>query len=113
VATLSIVAGARMATVLLILAIPILDVGWLILVRLRRSRGLGQGDRRHLHYRLLDLGLSQRQVVSAYCLLSAIFGALALSVSSRLFKLGALLVLGLVVVLVLATVSWLGGDSST
>ena len=111
VATLSIVAGARMATVLLVLAIPILDVGWLILVRLRRSRGVGQADRRHLHYRLLDLGFSQRQVVAAYCLLSAAFGVLALSISSRLFKLGALLVLGLVAVLVLAAVSWRGGNS--
>jgi hypothetical protein len=42
-----------------------------------------------------------------YCLLSASFGVLALVVSSRLFKLGALLVLGLVTVAVLAVVSWL------
>jgi UDP-GlcNAc:undecaprenyl-phosphate GlcNAc-1-phosphate transferase len=108
VATLSIVAGARMATVLLVLAVPILDVGWLILVRLRQRRAIGQGDRSHLHFRLVDLGLSQRQVVLLYCLLSASFGVLALVVSSRLFKLGALLVLGLVTVVVLAVVAWLG-----
>ncbi len=57
--------------------------------------------------RLHSLGLSQRQVVAMYCLLSASFGVLALVVSSRLFKLGALLVLGLVTVAVLAVVSWL------
>lgn len=106
-ATLSIVAGARMATVLLVLAVPILDVGWLILVRLRHDRGVGQADRRHLHFRLLDLGLSQRQVVLGYWLLSAAFGVLALTISSRLFKLGALLVLGLVIITVLALVAWL------
>lgn len=106
-ATLSIVAGARMATVLLVLAVPILDVGWLILVRLRRDRSVGEADRRHLHFRLLDLGFSQRQVVGAYWLLSAAFGVLALTVSSRLFKLGALLVLGLVIIAVLALVAWL------
>jgi len=105
VATLGIVAGARMATVLLVLAVPILDVAWLILVRLRRGRSIGEGDRRHLHFRLVDLGLSQRQVVGLYCLLSAAFGVLALVVSSRLFKLGALLVLGLVTVAVLAVVA--------
>lgn len=107
VATLGIVAGARMATVLLVLAVPILDVGWLILVRLRQRRAIGQGDRRHLHFRLVDLGLSQRQVVLLYCLLSASFGVLALVVSSRLFKFGALLVLGLVTLAVLAIVTWL------
>jgi len=106
VATLGIVAGARMATVLLVLAVPILDVGWLVVVRLRRGRAISQGDRRHLHFRLVDLGLSQRRVVSLYCLLSASFGLLALVVSSRLFKLGALLVLGLVTVAVLAVVTW-------
>nr|MBC7244932.1 undecaprenyl/decaprenyl-phosphate alpha-N-acetylglucosaminyl 1-phosphate transferase [Chloroflexota bacterium] len=107
VATLSIVAGARMATVLLVLAVPILDVGWLIWLRMRRSGTFVHGDRRHLHFRLVDLGLSQRQVVLAYCLLSATFGVLALSISSRLFKLIALLVLGLMTVLVLAIVTWL------
>jgi UDP-GlcNAc:undecaprenyl-phosphate GlcNAc-1-phosphate transferase len=106
VATLSIVAGARMATVLLVLAVPILDVAWLILVRLRRGRSFGQADRRHLHFRLVDLGLSQRQVVGLYYGLSGVFGILALIVSSRLFKLGALLALGLLTVAVLALVTW-------
>jgi len=104
-ATLSIVAGARMATVLLMLAVPILDVGWLILVRLRRDRQPGEADRRHLHFRLIDLGFSQRQVVVGYWLLSAVFGVLALIVSSRLFKLGALIVLGVAIVAILATVT--------
>lgn len=107
VATLSIVAGARMATILLVLAVPILDVGWLIWLRMRRAGTFVHGDRRHLHFRLVDLGLSQRQVVLAYCLLSAAFGVLALGISSRLFKLVALLVLGLITVLVLAIVTWL------
>ncbi len=105
VATLGIVAGARMATVLLVLAVPILDVAWLILERMRAGRAVGEGDRRHLHFRLVDLGLSQRGVVLLYCLLSAAFGVLNFVVSSRLFKLGALIVLGLTTVAVLAVVT--------
>jgi len=108
VATLSIVAGARMATVLLVLAVPILDVAWLILVRVRQGRSFGEADRQHLHFRLVDLGLSQRQVVALYYAFSALFGVLALLVSSRLFKLGALIALGLATVAVLITVTWLG-----
>jgi UDP-GlcNAc:undecaprenyl-phosphate GlcNAc-1-phosphate transferase len=105
VATLGIVAGARMATVLLVLAVPILDVGWLIWVRLRRGRAIGEGDRRHLHFRLVDLGVSQRQVVWLYCLLSGAFGLLALVVYSRLLKLAALIVLGLAILAALALVT--------
>jgi UDP-GlcNAc:undecaprenyl-phosphate/decaprenyl-phosphate GlcNAc-1-phosphate transferase len=105
VATLSIVAGARMATVLLVMAIPILDVAWLIWVRWRHKDSVGIGDRRHLHYRLLDLGLSQRQVVAAYCSLSGAFGLLALSLSSRPFKLLALVLLGVVILAILGIVS--------
>jgi UDP-GlcNAc:undecaprenyl-phosphate GlcNAc-1-phosphate transferase len=105
VATLGIVAGARMATVLLVLAVPILDVAWLILERMRTGHAIGEGDRRHLHFRLVDLGLSQRLVVLLYGLLSASFGVLNFVVSSRLFKLGALVVLGLVTIAVLAVVT--------
>lgn len=107
VATLSIVAGARMATVLLVLTVPILDVAWLILVRRRQGRSIGASDRQHLHLRLVDLGLSQSQVVLLYVLISAGFGVLALGIPSRLFKLGALVVMGLVVAGLLAGVTWI------
>jgi UDP-N-acetylmuramyl pentapeptide phosphotransferase/UDP-N-acetylglucosamine-1-phosphate transferase len=91
--------------VLLVLAVPILDAAWLILERRRRGTGVVRGDRRHLHFRLVQLGMSQRQVVLLYCLISAAFGLLALTVSSRLFKLGALIVLGLVTLTILAIVT--------
>lgn len=104
-ATVSIAAGPRLAMMLLLLLLPIIDVGWLILVRLRRAGTFVHGDRRHLHFRLLDLGLSQRQIVLAYSSISAAFGLLALSVSSRLFKLGALVVLGGAIFIGLAVVA--------
>jgi len=102
---LGIVAGAKMATVLLVMGIPILDVAWRIFDRLRRGRSPLLGDRGHLHFRLLDLGLSQRRIVLAYYLFCAFFGALALLISSRLYKLFALLGLGVVVLFVLVLVS--------
>jgi len=105
-ATVSIAAGPRLAMMLLLLLVPIIDVGWLIFVRLRRSpEAFALGDRRHLHFRLLDLGLSPRRIVLLYSAVSATFGLLALSVSSRLFKLAALLVLGVAVLVGLAVVA--------
>ena len=58
-------------------------------------------------FRLVDLGLSQRQVVSLYWFLSASFGLVALLVPSRLFKLGALIALAVVIVAILAVVTWI------
>jgi len=100
-ATLSILAPARIATALLVMGIPIIDVAWIIVSRWRRGTSATQGGRDHLHYRLLELGLSQRQIVGMYYLFCLVFGGLALLVSSRLFKLIALLVLaaGMVIAL--------------
>jgi UDP-GlcNAc:undecaprenyl-phosphate GlcNAc-1-phosphate transferase len=92
-ATLSILAPARIATALLVLGVPIIDVAWLIVSRWRRGTSPTHGGRDHLHYRLFDLGLSQRQIVALYYLLCLSFGALALVAPSRLFKLVALLLL--------------------
>jgi UDP-GlcNAc:undecaprenyl-phosphate GlcNAc-1-phosphate transferase len=104
-ATLSIVAGAKMATILLVMGIPIMDVAWQIFNRLRRGRSSLKADRGHLHYRLLAMGLSQRQIVLLFYLFCAAFGVLALVISSRLYKLFALLALGLVTLLVLLAVT--------
>lgn len=94
-ATLSILAPARIATALLVLGIPIVDVAWLIVNRWRRGESPTHAGRDHLHYRLLDLGLNQRQIVLIYYLFCLFFGGLALLAPSRLFKLLALLVLGI------------------
>jgi UDP-GlcNAc:undecaprenyl-phosphate GlcNAc-1-phosphate transferase len=105
VGALGIMAGAKMATVLLVMGIPILDVAWLIFDRLRRGRSPLVGDRGHLHFRLLDLGLSQRQIVLLYYLFCSLFGLLALLISSRIYKFLALLVLGAMTLLLLLFVS--------
>jgi UDP-GlcNAc:undecaprenyl-phosphate GlcNAc-1-phosphate transferase len=103
--TLSIVSGAKLATLLLVMAIPILDVAWQLFDRWRRNKPLGIGDRGHLHFRLYDLGMSQRTIVSLYYLLTALLGGVALIVSSRLLKFLVIVVLGMVIVPVLAVLS--------
>ena len=101
VAALGIIGGARMATVLMVLGLPIVDVAWLIWRRRRRGLSAGQGGRDHLHFRLLDLGLGQRQIVLGYYAFCAAFGLLALSIGPRIYKLLALLTLGGIVLAVL------------
>jgi len=90
VGALSIMAGAKLATVLLVMGIPIVDVAWQILSRLRAGRSVGRADRGHLHHRLLDLGFSPRQIVLFYYGFCILFGVLALTISNRVYKLLAL-----------------------
>jgi UDP-N-acetylmuramyl pentapeptide phosphotransferase/UDP-N-acetylglucosamine-1-phosphate transferase len=102
-ASLSILAPAKVATALLVLGIPIVDVAWLTMQRWRRGNPARPG-RDHLHYRLLDLGLSQRQIVGLYYTFCATFGVLALVIEVRIFKLVAITVMGS---LTLALLWWL------
>ena len=71
---LAIISGGKIATALLILALPITDTAYTIFRRLKSKSGVANHDRLHLHHRLLDAGLSQRQVVLIYYFVAALFG---------------------------------------
>lgn len=79
-AVLSIFAGAKIATTLLVLAIPVIDALWVILERLGSHDSIFSPDSRHLHYRLLKLGWSQRQICLFYWIITALIAGLALGV---------------------------------
>lgn len=96
-AVLSIIGGAKAATILLAMGLPLLDVIWQIISRVRRGRNPTEGDRGHLHFQLMDVGLSPRTIVLGYYAFCAFFGGLALITTSRVFKLVALVVMGLIV----------------
>lgn len=94
---LAVISGGKIASALLIMGIPILDVAWVILRRLASNFSPFQADRRHLHFRLIDMGLSQRQTVIFLYVLSAAFGVSGLFLQS-VGKLVALAILFLVMV---------------
>ncbi len=77
-ATMSIMGGAKVATALLVLGVPVADVAWVITRRLAAGRSpMKGGDQAHLPQRLHMAGLSQRQIVLIFYLLCAIFGVAA------------------------------------
>lgn len=84
--TLSIIGGAKMATILLVMGLPLLDFAWQVVNRMRKGRNPMKGDRGHLHFRLQDIGIDQRQIALLYYLFCTFFGVLTLITSSRLFK---------------------------
>ncbi len=103
VGALGIMAGAKMATVLAVMSLPIIDVAWLIWRRWRSGRSPFSADRGHLHHHLLDMGFSQTQIVLGYYAYSLAAGILALTIDTRLYKLIALLLLAS---LVSAVILW-------
>jgi UDP-GlcNAc:undecaprenyl-phosphate GlcNAc-1-phosphate transferase len=99
IGSLAVISGGKIATALLVLGIPILDVAWVIVRRIWFRASPFVGDRKHLHFRLLDIGFSQRQAVLFLYLLAAIFGGVAVFLQS-LGKLVALGILSFVMLVV-------------
>jgi UDP-GlcNAc:undecaprenyl-phosphate GlcNAc-1-phosphate transferase len=96
---LSVILGAKIATALLVMGIPILDVAWAIIRRLYYKQSPFKADKSHLHHRLLDIGFSQKQAVLSLWTISAIFGAIALFLQSK-GKLIALIILFVIMLLI-------------
>lgn len=82
----------------LILAVPILDISAVVIMRLRNGKSPFSADKRHLHHRLLQAGLSQRLTVLLIYSLTLWVGSLALAVSGIPsgvgYAIGATLLLG-------------------
>jgi UDP-GlcNAc:undecaprenyl-phosphate GlcNAc-1-phosphate transferase len=64
---------------LLALALPILDVGLAVVRRVVRRRPVFEGDRDHIHHRLVDLGLTPRRAVVTLYGVAVLFVSLALA----------------------------------
>ena len=83
-AVLSILSGAKVATAMIVLGVPLMDVVYVILRRMASGKSPVWGDTNHLHHQLLRLGWSKRQVAGLYWAMSAILGAIALQLNSQM-----------------------------
>jgi len=81
---LAIAAGGKIAATILVVAIPVFDVFWVIARRIFwEHKSIAAADRQHLHFRLLDIGLTPRQTVLFFWSVSAVWGTLALVLQTR------------------------------
>jgi len=101
-AVLAIVSGGKIATALLIMGIPLLDMIWVVTLRIMRKESPFSGDRKHLHFKLIEIGLSEPQAVIFLYFLTGIFGVSALFLQSR-GKLIALIILVIVMLAIIAS----------
>ena len=103
-ATLAILSPAKIATALLVLALPLLDGAWRIIDRLRKGRSPFRGDREHLHFLLKDRGWSAERIALSYYTVALIFGLVALFVPSSFIK---LVILSVLTAAILGMLIWL------
>lgn len=103
-AVIAIMGPAKIATAILVLGVPILDVAWSITRRLARRGGIAQRDIGHLHHRLWEAGLDQPVVAALYYALAAGFGLIALLVEriNKVYAFAGLAALLIVLLVVLA-----------
>lgn len=100
---IAIVSGGKIATALLVMGIPTLDVAWVIIRRLLKRRSIVAGDNKHLHFRLLDAGLSHRASVLVLYVLTLLFGSAGLLLQGKT-KVLALILVGVVTIALAAFV---------
>jgi UDP-GlcNAc:undecaprenyl-phosphate GlcNAc-1-phosphate transferase len=82
-ALLAILSYGKVGTALLVLGVPMMDAVYTLIRRIGSKKSPVLADRGHLHHRLLDLGWSRRKIALFYWSVSAILGAVALTVTSQ------------------------------
>ncbi len=109
IAILAILSGGKLATAGLALLIPATDFLYIFIRRLLQGKSPVWGDRGHLHHKLLEMGLSHRQISLFYFFGSVMLGAAAMSLSSQ----GKLFAAMFIAVLIVGAILWLNffGDS--
>ena len=88
------------AVPILALGVPIYDTLFAIVRRKINGKPISVGDRGHLHHRLLDMGLSQKQSVIIMYLISAFLGGvaiIAMQISNSYLLLGFVIIIFLLI----------------
>jgi UDP-GlcNAc:undecaprenyl-phosphate GlcNAc-1-phosphate transferase len=99
----AILGGAKVATMLMVLAIPTADAIFTISRRIIAGKSPWWGDRGHLHHKLIDvLGWNKVQVAVFYWLTSLLMGVLSLYLNTQ----GKMITMVTAVILVFGFLVW-------
>ncbi|PID86433.1 hypothetical protein CSB08_00415 [Candidatus Gracilibacteria bacterium] len=96
-ATLAIISGGKIATVLVVFGIYSVDAIYVLVNRIINKKNPLKGDFTHLHHRLSKIGLTRKQILAMVYSLSFFFGLTALFLD----KTGKIIVFGIIVVVLI------------
>lgn len=107
IAVFAIYSGGKVATAFLVLGFPILDTFWVITRRIVHGQSPMKGDLKHLHHRLLEVGLTERKALFLIYALCAFFGgsAIFLGTTQKLFL---MIAMGLLMVIMATIIVFYG-----
>jgi UDP-GlcNAc:undecaprenyl-phosphate GlcNAc-1-phosphate transferase len=90
---LSIISGGKLATAILVLSIPAIDLIAIVITRLmKRQNPLTHGGKDHLYHKLMALGIDKKIVIFIYWLLTALMGVISIWLNNSQEKLFVLAV---------------------
>lgn len=90
-----------LAVPILALGLPIYDTIFAIIRRKVNGKSIAEADKGHLHHRLLDKGLSQKQAVIIMYLISAILGLMAVIVFQATNQRAYMILSAVIIIIVL------------
>ncbi len=99
---ISILATAKVGTVLVVLGVPLVDFIYLVIKRIGSGKSPVWGDKEHLHHKLLSMGWGKRRVALFYWMITAMLGVAAIKFEAR----SKLFIMIGLVVLMLTFVIW-------
>lgn len=88
----AIISGAKFATAALVLGVPIFDAIWVVGRRALSGQPIWKADRKHLHHRFLDAGLSPRATALVLYAVATLCAVVALNsgTAGKVAAIGAL-----------------------
>jgi UDP-GlcNAc:undecaprenyl-phosphate GlcNAc-1-phosphate transferase len=98
---ISILATGKVGTALMVLAIPLIDFGYIIIRRMVTGKSPVWGDKDHLHHKLLQMGWGKRRVALFYWGITLVLGIVALNFEAR-FK-----ILIMIALVLLMAIFWI------
>jgi UDP-GlcNAc:undecaprenyl-phosphate/decaprenyl-phosphate GlcNAc-1-phosphate transferase len=81
-AVLAILSGAKLATLIFLLGIPMLDAFYTIIRRIIQKKPIYLGDGQHFHHQLLKKGWSRKAISLFYCFITLLLGTISLFLNS-------------------------------
>ena len=72
------------AAPIIILGIPVFDMIFAIVRRLLRGQKITAPDKEHIHHRLLNLGMSQKQAVITLYIITSVLGVIAVALTANM-----------------------------
>ncbi len=100
-AVLAIFAGTKIATALLIMTIPITDTLWVVWERFKSGDIVHEPDERHLHYKLMKLGWSQKKIALFFYAITIIIAVVALNTRAMGKSITIILVMAIMIGVIL------------